>query len=230
MRLCLPGYWPAVPSYTTALQANTPGIARLLRTPGLIKKGIPMKIIYIHGFNSYKNSSTPRNIHKAAGVKIHEAYYHSQCMFPDILADLKKQIAKISGDSEDVILIGTSLGAFFADQLCDEPHVAAIIMINPVVDAAAELHKEIYQGEMTNPINHETYEVTPELADSYLSRRDMRQTHINRYLVLSDHDELLDSSIAEAFWKPTSKFIQIEGPHRLMDFDTISKIIHEIID
>ena len=63
------------------------------------------------------------------------------------------------------------------------------------------MHKDIYQGEMTNPINHETYLVTPELTDSY-----------------------------QAYWGPVSKFIQIEEPHRLTDFETISRIIHNIID
>ena len=188
-----------------------------------------MKVIYIHGFNSYKNSSTPRSIHKAAGVKVHEAYYHSDKFFPEILETLKEQIAKITSDGDSAILIGTCLGGFLADQLADEPHVSAIIMINPVVDACAELHKDIYQGEMTNPINHETYLVTPELADSYKSKRDMRDYKITRYLVLSDHDELLDSSLARAYWEPVSKFIQIEGPHRLTDFETIGRIIHEII-
>lgn len=188
-----------------------------------------MKVIYIHGFNSYKNSSTPRSIHKAAGVKVHEAYYHSNLMFPEILDVLKAQIAKITAEGDSAILIGTSLGGFLADQLSDEPHVKAVIMINPVVDACAEIHKDIYQGEMTNPINHETYRVTPELADSYSSKRDMRAVKTIRYLVLSDHDELLDSSLAKAYWEPVSTFVQIEGPHRLTDFDTISRIIHEII-
>lgn len=189
-----------------------------------------MKVIYIHGFNSYKNSSTPRNIKKASGYKVHEAYYHSGQLFPEILASLKEQIAKIVSDGDDAVLIGTSLGGFYADQLLDEPHIRAIVMINPVVDAAEELNKSTYQGEMTNPINHETYSVTRELADSYNARRDMRGVAAKRYLVLSDHDELLDSSIAEAYWKPVSTFIQIEGPHRLVDFDTISRILHEIID
>ena len=188
-----------------------------------------MKTIYIHGFNSYKNSSTPRNIHKAAHVKVYEAYYHSNQLFSEILDSLKAQIAKITADGDSAILIGTSLGGFLADQLCDEPHVVAVILINPVVDACAELHKDIYQGEMTNPINHETYLVTPELADSYFAKRDMRHYKTTRYLVLSDHDELLDSSIAKAYWESVSTFIQIEGPHRLMDFDTIGHIIHDIM-
>ena len=188
-----------------------------------------MKVIYIHGFNSYKNSSTPRNIHKAAGVKVHEAYYHSNKMFHEILDSLKTQIAKITSDGDSAVLIGTSLGGFFADQLADEPHVTAVIMINPVVDACAELHKDIYQGEITNPINHETYLVTPELADSYLAKRDMRNYKTTRYLVLSDHDELLDSSIAKDYWAQVSDFVQIQGPHRLTDFNTISRIVHDII-
>ncbi len=189
-----------------------------------------MKVIYIHGFNSYKNSSTPRNIKKASGYKVLEAYYHSGDRYEVILASLKEQIAKFTAEGDEAVLIGTSLGGFLADQLSDEPHIKAVVMINPVVDAAAEIAKDTYQGEMTNPINHETYAVTPELAQSYSAKRDMRQTDVVRYLVLSDHDELLDSSIAEAYWKPVSKFVQIEGPHRLVDFETISRILHEIID
>ena len=188
-----------------------------------------MKVIYIHGFNSYKNSSTPRSIHKAAEVKVHEAYYHSDRMFPEILDSLKAQIAKITAGENPAILIGTSLGGFLADQLSDEPNVAAVVMINPVVDACAELHKDIYQGEMTNPINHETYLVTPELAESYRAARDVRGNGVRRYLVLSDHDELLDSSLAKAYWESVSTFVQIAGPHRLTDFETVSRIIHEIM-
>ena len=189
-----------------------------------------MKVIYIHGFNSYKNSSTPRNIKKASGFKVNEAYYHSGQMFDEILSDPKAQIAKYTSEGDEAVLIGTSLGGFLADQLSDEPHVKAVIMINPVVDACAELHKDIYQGEMTNPINHETYAVTPELADSYASKRDMRSCGVTRWLVLSDRDELLDSSLAQAYWKPVSRFVRVEGPHRLTDFETISRILHELID
>ena len=82
-----------------------------------------MRIIYIHGFNSYIGSTTAVKLRALNLMDIFEICYPSDGMFEDNLNSLRAQYAQFPLD--DTILIGTSLGGFYISQLVDLPGVKA---------------------------------------------------------------------------------------------------------
>ena len=187
-----------------------------------------MKIFYIHGFNSYKGSSTPKKLHQAIGTPIHELYYHSEQTFDEIMQDLKSQYLALC-HGEPSIIAGTSMGGFFADQLCEMPNVHAIVLINPVVDPVEVLSKETFLGEQENFITHEKYIFTKEIAQTYGTRADLRAFPVKRYLLLAEHDELLNPETARNYWGSCARTVPLEGGHRLTDFGTVARILCAIM-
>lgn len=188
-----------------------------------------MKIYYIHGFNSYKGSSTPKKLRQALGMEVQELYYASQQTFEEIMTDLRAQYDASNAAHEPSVIAGTSMGGFFADQLCDMPDVMAVVMINPVVDPVEVLSKETFLGEQENFITHEKYMFSKAIAETYGSYRDMRKVDVRRFLMVAAHDELLDASVSEAYWGGCSRIIRLEGGHRLTDFGAVARILASLI-
>lgn len=186
------------------------------------------QIFYIHGFNSYKGSSTPKKLHQILGLEIEELYYHSHWCFDDIMTDLKQQYSR-RYHGQKSILMGTSMGGFFADQLADLPGIYALVLINPVVDPVRVLSHETFLGPQKNFITHEIHPFTLEIAATYQTRRDMRHVPVLRRLLLSAHDELLDASVALEWWQSVARVINIEGGHRLSDYGTVCRVLAGLI-
>ena len=187
-----------------------------------------MNIYYIHGFNSYKGSSTPKKLRRVLERDVHELFYRSEQPFETIMDDLRRQYFEHNGDTPSIIA-GTSMGGFFADQLADMPGIQALVLINPVVDPVEVLSKPTFLGTQTNFITHETYTFSLETAATYATRRDMRKFPVKRFLLLAEHDELLDSSIARQWWKDTAIPSTLKGGHRLTDFSAISTLMAGIL-
>ncbi len=115
-----------------------------------------MRIIYVHGFNSYIGSATGAKLRTLNLMDIWEIGYPSDGLFEDNLNSLRAQYAQLSSD--DSILIGTSLGGFYISQLADLPRIKAIVMINPVVYPETDLAQ--FLGQNKNFCTHEKYEFT----------------------------------------------------------------------
>lgn len=187
-----------------------------------------MKIFYIHGFNSYKGSSTPKKIQRAIGMPVQELYYRSEKSYQEIMQDLKSQYLTLY-HGEPTIIAGTSMGGFFADQLCEMPNIYAIVLINPVVDPVEVLSQETFIGEQENFITHEKYIFAKEIAQTYQARIDLRNIPVKRYLLSAEHDELLNPETSRNYWKNCAQIVPIEGGHRLTDFNTVTRILCAIM-
>ena len=188
-----------------------------------------MKIYYIHGFNSYKGSSTPKKLRQALGMEVQELYYASQQTFEEIITDLRAQYDASNAAHEPAVIAGTSMGGFFADQLCDMTNVIAVVLINPVVDPVEVLSKETFLGEQENFITHEKYIFSKAIAETYGSYRDMREVDVRRFLMIAEHDELLDASVSEAYWGGCSRIVRLGGGHRLTDFGAVARILASLV-
>lgn len=155
-------------------------------------------------------------------------YYESQKRFEEIMEALRAQYMAKPGNEPSVIA-GTSMGGFFADQLCDMPNVMAVVLINPVVDPVEVLSQETFLGEQENFITHEKYIFSKAIAETYGRYRDMRGVNVRRFLMLSGHDELLDSGVSEAYWGGCARIVRLEGGHRLTDFGAVARILASLI-
>ena len=162
-------------------------------------------------------------------MDVHELYYESQRTFEEIMNGLRAQYEASNANHEPAVIAGTSMGGFFADQLCEMPDVMAVVLINPVVDPVAVLSKETFLGEQENFITHEKYMFSKEIAETYGCYRDMRAVDVRRFLMIAERDELLDASVSEAYWGSCSRIVRLEGGHRLTDFGAVARILASLI-
>lgn len=183
-----------------------------------------MRIIYVHGFNSYIGSTTGTKLRTLNLMDIFEIGYPSDGMFEDNLNSLRAQYAQLPPD--DTILLGTSLGGFYISQLADLPGIKAIVMINPVVYPEKDLAQ--FLGKNKNFCTHEKYEFTEEALHSYHEFRDMRQISMVRYLLLAMGDTLLNPLNARAYYDGYAELHLMDGGHRLEDFELVRQVVREI--
>ena len=183
-----------------------------------------MRIIYIHGFNSYIGSTTCAKLRTLDLMDTFEIGYPSDGLFEDNLNSLRAQYAQLPPD--DTILVGTSLGGFYISQLADLLGIIAIVMINPVIHPETDLAQ--FTGQNKNFCTHEKYIFTEEALHSYHEFRDMRQISITRHLLLAMGDTLLNPINAREYYDGYAELHLMNGGHRLEDFELVRQVVCEI--
>lgn len=184
-----------------------------------------MRIVYIHGFNSYIGSTTVAKLRKLNLMDILEIGYPSNGMFQANLDSLRAQYNQ--SPPSETILIGTSLGGFYINQLADLPNIKAIIMVNPVVDPEMDLAQ--FLGKNKNFCTKEKFIFTEEGLHSYHGFRDMRQINVPRYLLLAMGDSILNAENALKYYQDCAELHLMEGGHRLEDYELVRKVVGDIV-
>lgn len=150
-------------------------------------------IFYIHGFNSGPKVSKRIELNEVLAARVITLSYDSGACCEDNFNALVSQVHDVLKNvslPEDVVVIGTSLGGFYAKRIAEHFHVCCI-MINPVVDAVEELTR--FVGEQTNFVSEKTYRFTEETLLSYKSFR--QTSHESPTLIyVSSADELLENN------------------------------------
>lgn len=181
-----------------------------------------MKYFYIHGFNSGKNSSSGKAFKKILRETdpLYCLEYDSSSLFKDNLKSLKSQILSLY-DNDDFILIGTSLGGFYAERLGLElggaihDHIGNIL-INPCNNPKEQLKKFI--GKNVSFETGEEWELTEEILNSY-DYEDTRFNRIDRIIVIGTRDTVIDPKSNEDYWDGYGLVSLIfGGEHQIKDF------------
>ena len=169
-----------------------------------------MLIFYIHGFNSGPKVSKEVEINEILKTRLIPLSYDSSRECQKNLNDLISQVNGILSCkdafasflfsdyeetldqqqwqwNEDVVIMGTSLGAFYAKRIAEYFH-AYCVMINPVVDPVEELRRFI--GEHVNFVSGKRYRFDEQ---TLLSYKAYRQTSLDSptLIYVSSSDELL---------------------------------------
>ncbi|MFW5490393.1 MAG: YqiA/YcfP family alpha/beta fold hydrolase [Desulfovibrio sp.] len=171
--------------------------------------------VYVHGFNSSCQSTSAQRLEEALQLPIHRLDYKSQNTFKENLDQLALQVK----DLEEVFLIGTSLGGFYADQLLftiGYPKACGCALFNPVVHPCDQLAQ--FLGKNKNFTTDEEYIFTKPTLASYADAPDTRGLQIPRVVYIAHDDELLDPLVALEYWKGHSKVVDIKGGHRISSF------------
>jgi predicted esterase YcpF (UPF0227 family) len=151
-----------------------------------------MNIIYIHGFNSSGESekiNQLRKYFKSIGPKVN-------IISPTLSANPRSAISELSSiiktTKGPVIVIGTSLGGFYA-LYCSARFDVPAFVINPSLEPHISLAKNV--GMHTRYGNGEPYEFKKEYLDSLKFLFDTIQsssmTSSNLHFYISSDDELL---------------------------------------
>ncbi len=173
-------------------------------------------IAYIHGFNSSPDSNTFKLLRQFF-PDAQALDYPSSGLFPENLARLQKQARALSIPSgTSLILVGSSLGGFYASQL------SALLgcncaLFNPSVWPAQSLRQ--FVGPNTYFYGGQHWEFTETMCDSYGIFSDVRTAPVKRFLVLGLADTLLNPEEARAYWKNHAAIHETNDGHSLAALD-----------
>ncbi|WP_458401185.1 YqiA/YcfP family alpha/beta fold hydrolase [Mailhella sp.] len=130
------------------------------------------RFVYIHGFNSGRNSHSGRGLSEVLGQPVICPEYDYSKSFSECLASIRQQISEAIDEQNDrLTIMGSSLGGFFALQL-RHPAIAHVCAWNPVIYPAIQL--EQFLGRNTRFSDGAEWEFTREALLSYAQAPDPR--------------------------------------------------------
>ncbi|MGB2739716.1 MAG: YqiA/YcfP family alpha/beta fold hydrolase [Cognaticolwellia sp.] len=176
-----------------------------------------VNVLYIHGFNSSPQSMKAEITRKFFAKNYPEINFHCPQIASSPCAAIK-QLVDIMAFAPDAtwLLMGSSLGGYFATYLAEKYHVKAAL-INPAVKPF-ELLKG-YIGEQVNPYTQEHYQVIEQHIDD-LKILEQENISKNNYLVMvQTGDEVLDYQQAVEKYRHCQLVIEQGGDHSFIDYE-----------
>jgi predicted esterase YcpF (UPF0227 family) len=175
-------------------------------------------ILYLHGFRSSPQSFKARLIgQRLQQLGRADGYRCPQLpASPGEAAALALAIAQQT-PAEQLSLIGSSLGGYYATWLAERLGCRAVLL-NPAVDPARDLERHI--GVTTAYHSNETFEFRREYVDELEALRVPRITQPQRYFLLAaTDDEVLDWREMVAHYPGARQYMIEGGDHGISDFD-----------
>jgi predicted esterase YcpF (UPF0227 family) len=166
-------------------------------------------LIYLHGLNSSSRS------HKAAVLRerlspvpvVSPSYPAHR---PDAAVEQLSAVFRDLSGQGPVLVVGSSMGAFYGQFLARRFPVAHLFMINPALKPWTLLPQ--IEGELMTTADGETYTVTRKLA---LSTRpyavDDPCDGVQTTLFLDSDDEVIDYRIAESMYRSCGRLLVFQG-------------------
>lgn len=191
--------------------------------------------VYIHGFNSGAASRSGARLANMLKESVFCPEYDASLPWENCMLDLERQIKAACGSGQ-LIMMGSSLGGFYASQMRLDG-IAKVIMWNPVIYPAIQLER--FLGHNVRFTDGLEWDFGRHALLSYAQSPDPRQWHNfywerleerqedepARVVFLGIHDELLDSSLAMSFWSGHSDTRIISAGHSIEDFSHALEII-----
>ena len=182
-----------------------------------------MKVIYLHGFNSDGDSRTVKNLRKKIPDLISVSYDY-------ILADqayekIRETIKETIKEDADIILVGTSLGAFWANYF-NQKFGLKSVLVNPSLYPWISLAK--YIGLNKNFNSGEERVLTVENVAAYKKYEIEIILGYHRTVVLGTKDDVIDYRETEKAFENKAEIILVNEGHRIENTDRLVKIIIDV--
>jgi hypothetical protein len=172
-------------------------------------------ILYIHGFKSTGNAR------KADELKEYFKNCHpersegsNKIISPTLDISPEKSIAQLENiilENENVFLVGSSLGGFYA-MILSAKHNLPAVLINPAVKADEALSTQLGQHE-----NYDTGEKFEWTLEHINQLKNLKELYLNKlnpknlFLLLAEDDELLDSKETAGLYKDSAKIMIVKN-------------------
>ena len=181
-------------------------------------------IIYIHGFGSSGKGGKALQFREHFKAKNHAFIAPSLSYVPELAMDTLEQL--IEPYDEDITLIGSSLGGFYAIYLAEKYGLKAVL-INPAVDSDETLKRILAMGGMaTNYYDLSQFEWNAQHV-KMLQHYKVDEVKNGEYLLLLQKgDDVLDYREAVAKLPNAVTIIEEGGTH---PFDGIERHFERII-
>lgn len=189
-------------------------------------------IVYLHGLNSAGSSNKATWLRQQlAPVPVLAPTYPAHRAEAAVAA-LRAYLARArreAPDDQKLLLVGSSLGGFYAPYLAPEFH-AGIVLINPSVDADETLTALI--GPQRNEATGEEYVLTREQVRALAPFRLARcQSQTPTLVLLDQGDEVIDYRVAEAFYHGCGQtLVYPGGSHRFDHLPEAMPVIRRLYD
>jgi len=190
-------------------------------------------IIYLHGFRSSPQSAKARILDAAMRARHQEARWHC----PQLPASPAQALQHVNtlirtGQTEtgldparELVLIGSSLGGYYATCLAEHWRCRAVVL-NPVVHAARDLATQV--GHHTQYHSDEPFVFLPRHVDELADMAAARPLQPERYYLLAaTGDEVLDWRDMVDWYAGCHGRLLHGGDHGLSDFE---RWLPEILD
>ncbi|GMM83291.1 YqiA/YcfP family alpha/beta fold hydrolase [Pseudoalteromonas sp. MTN2-4] len=182
------------------------------------------RVIYIHGFNSSEKSFKAQQFGQWVSTHYPDIEYTS----PRLHFDPRIAIIQLTQlIDQDTVLLGSSLGGYYATYLSQLHNIKAVV-INPAVKPFELLAD--YLGPQYNPYQDMHYELTLEHVAALQS---LFMTHLpnpDKVMLLQQMgDEVLPFEQAVDYFKQSAQHVEFAGDHSFMGFeryfDTVAKFL-----
>lgn len=172
-------------------------------------------VVYLHGFRSCPQAKKASLLRQAWSDKVRFVapdLNDSPANVKKLLLDTVKDI-----DPKSLVLVGASLGGFYAHWLAEQVDCRAILL-NPATQPWNVINQ--YLGEQTIYGTDRTITVTPEFADE-LKAMEVEVSDASRYWVLlCTGDEVLDWKVAHTKYADCHQIVVEGNNHMIEGFDT----------
>lgn len=175
-------------------------------------------VLYLHGFNSSPDSRKAQQFklfcesRSAAEVLVPALPHH-----PHEAMALLRQLVQ---QRQPVLLVGSSLGGFYATALAEAFGLRAAL-VNPAVAPCEHLGQD-FLGPQRNLYTGEVWEFTRSHAEALQALTLPRSTQPGRYLLLlQTGDAVLDYRHAVDYYRGCRQIVQEGGSHAFDDFDAV---------
>ena len=172
-------------------------------------------ILYIHGFNSAPESKKAKQLSSL----MQRIGCSDQLRVPALHHHPREAIAQLQAAISDLgrpLLVGSSLGGYYATYLAEQ-HGLKALLVNPAVSP----HRMFdgYLGTQTNLYSGQTWELTHDHVTALAELEVAAPQDPERYQVwLQTADETLDYRLAEKYYKACALRIQAGGDHSYQGF------------
>lgn len=172
-------------------------------------------ILYIHGLNSSPASHKASQLSRAMvhlglenQLRVPALHHHPR----QAIVQLQALVAELG----DPVLVGSSLGGFYATYLAEQ-HGLKALLINPAVKP--HLRFDGYLGPQKNYYSDETWDLTADHVHALAELEVAPPLDASRYQVwLQTGDETLDYRDAERYYRGCALRIQAGGDHGFQGF------------
>lgn len=176
-------------------------------------------LLYIHGFLSSPFSHKAQQVQAWLADNRPDIDYACPALtaYPDqALARLEALVEERL--PEDIYLLGSSLGGFYATHLAEKYNLRSVL-INPAV-APHRLISEYLDRDLKNYHTDEHYRLGSEHIDTLRALdRDRLQYPANFWLMVQTGDETLDYRQAVAKYRGCRQLVEEGGDHSFQNFD-----------
>lgn len=180
-------------------------------------------IIYIHGFGSSGEASKAKALRYYCHQKGLRFIAPSLPSIPDLAIKTLSELIESYQQNEEVYLIGSSLGGYYALYLSDKYDLKAAL-INPAVDASETLKRAL--GNAIHYYDNSTYEWNESHLDMLINYEIEEPNSENILLLLQKGDEVLDYEEAIDALPDVKTILEEGGNH---SFEGIERYFETII-